>query len=186
MREYRINVEIKVPIMKQNEKEYKRIKEYCQKNGFRFNYTTSITAKTNGDRTPYTYSLSQMEMDRIIHDLEGRIKIPKPKMQDAVCSAVYNSIHIDVKGNVYPCISFPYIYGNIYEKSIREIWYHSEERNRLLTINKGHLKMCNQCDLQDFCIRCPGLAYSEDKTLLGCSILDRKIAIARTRYKSSS
>ncbi|WP_406243338.1 SPASM domain-containing protein [Tissierella carlieri] len=69
--------------------------------------------------------------------------------------------------------------GNIFDSSISDIWNNSEELKKIKRMKKKDLPECVNCDLIDFCGRCPGLALSEDKTLYGCSSVDRQIAIAR-------
>ena len=185
LKKYGISTEVKVPVLKQNKSAVSVIRKFCKDNGFLFNYTTSITSRTNGDKTPCSYALSQDELNDILPILEGYTNTQDFWETEPVCSAICTSIHIDIDGNVSPCISFPYILGNIYETPLKKIWKEALARYEVFAIKKKDLHECGHCDLQEFCIRCPGLAYSEDKTLLGCSSMDRRVAIARKKNKSS-
>ncbi|MDY5101805.1 MAG: radical SAM protein [Agathobacter sp.] len=183
IRKYNIPLEIKVPIMKKNRKSYKEIEKFCDNNGIKITYTTAITSKTDGNCAPCEFALCQKELNEfILKNDPSSMEVTQNYSEicnDYVCKAVGSNLHIDVKGHVYPCISFPYVYGSILEDSLEEIWYKSNARKVLKNIRKGELTGCVQCDLNNVCLRCPGLAYSEQKSLLGCSILDKKLAISR-------
>ena len=86
---------------------------------------------------------------------------------------------IDVHGNVYPCNSFLYLYGNIFSNSLFDIWYNLPERKNLKQIKKKDLKKCIKCEMNTICTRCPGLAYSEIGNIYDCSKWSNKISIAR-------
>lgn len=179
LKKYRIPTEIKVPIMRQNKKDYIQIRDFCAENGLKFNYSTAITSRTNGDQLPHSFCLKKEELKDVLLDIEGNLSVKQFDEESQFCHAVSNAFHVDVSGNVTPCISFPYIYGNIYSQSLNEIWYSSKERASLIELRKKDLIYCAKCDLRDLCVRCPGLALSEDGTLLGCSHMDCETAIAR-------
>lgn len=179
LKKYRIPTEIKVPVMQQNKNDYIQIRNFCAENGLKFNYSTAITARTNGDQLPCSFCLEKEDLKNVLRDIEGNATVRKFHGETQVCHAVSNSFHVDVVGNVTPCISFPYTYGNVYSQSLKEIWYSAKERSSLIALQKKDLTDCAECDLRDWCVRCPGLALSEDGTLLGCSHMDRETAIVR-------
>lgn len=184
LKKYGINTEVKVPILKQNKDGIFDIRKFCEENGFTFNFTTAITSRTNGDRTPLDYAISQQDLNEILPVLDDDDDSQDFWKTAPLCSAMCTSLHIDVDGNVSPCISFLYIIGNIYQKTLQEIWGQALDRCEIFKIKKQDLSECSDCDLKDYCVRCPGLAYTEDKTLLGCSSLDRRTAVARKCYRS--
>lgn len=179
IKESGIKLEIKVPIMKMNVDHYADIAEYCKKEGFRFNFTTAITARTDGDTEPCKYLISQGDLNRVMREIENFSSLGQFNPDDMLCSAVANSLHIDVDGNVSPCVSFPVQYGNIYSLPLKEIWEKSQMRELLLQAKRRILSECSNCSLAQYCTRCPGLALTEDKTFTGCSHLDKAVAIAR-------
>jgi radical SAM protein with 4Fe4S-binding SPASM domain len=182
IKSHNIHLEVKVPIMKKNKNSYKEIMEYCDENGFRFNYSFAITQRTDGDKEPCTFRLSEEEIADVIRVVEEDYSVQKRK-NPRLCDGLCNSLHIDVNGNVYPCISFPIKYGNVREESLIDIWNNSKEKIHITSIKRNDLLMCKDCTYADFCVRCPGLAYSENNTLYGCSEIDRLIAGARKRVK---
>ena len=179
IKKYNIELEIKVPIMKQNKNAYSKIREFCKNNKIKVSYSTAITQRTNGDKEPCKYKLDFDECCEWYKYNDSKIARRPFGIEEHMCNALCNSVHIDVNGNVYPCISFPYIIGNIYANDLYSIWKKSDERKRLLMLKKKDLKSCTKCELKEYCVRCPGLAYAENGDMLGCSTIDREIAIAR-------
>lgn len=178
IKKYGIPLEVKVPIMTDNINCYEEIKTFCNDNGFKFSYTTAITAQTNGNQETAKYRIRSEEVRKVVHELENDF-IVRQRTDDVLCPAVLNSLHIDVDGNVYPCISFPWNYGNVYNSSLSDIWYNSDNRRLLKEYKKRDLIQCEDCNVKEYCVRCPGLALTEDGNLLGCSSIDKALARAR-------
>ena len=84
------------------------------------------------------------------------------------CSAGFSSAFVDAIGDVYPCMGFPPSWGNVSETSFGEIW-RGEAATRHRYLMQRELSMCNQCDLLEYCTRCPRLALVEDGDISGPS-----------------
>lgn len=181
IKKYNISLEIKVPVMKKNKDSFPKIKQFCDENGIKISHSVAITSRTNGDVTPHDYALCQEELSQFMEKNDKaareRIHVWNEMGENYLCDAVGNNLHVDVYGNVYPCISFPYKYGNIYMDSLSSIWYESKERRFLKGIKRKDLLECKICNYNNVCQRCPGLAYFEQNNLLGCSEWDKKISI---------
>ena len=181
LKKHNIPLDIKVPVMNLNLTECVKIKKFCEYHGFKFDYSVAITGKTNGDKEPCKYRLTSSEMKKLFCDLgQKQINTIYFDNDSPFCKAILDSLHIDVLGNVSPCISFPIIYRNIYKNTLYDIWHKSQIRNNLINLRKSQLAKCVNCSLKNICIRCPGLAFAEDNNIIGCSYIDKSIAIART------
>lgn len=186
MKQLGIQVDVKVPIMKKNYRDYGTVKAKCKKNAIPITYSVAITPRTDGDKKPMEFALCKEELDYFI-DLNETIKskdFKKYKESDYLCSAVGNSLSINVNGEVYPCNSFAYFYGNIYENTIREIWYELPNRQSLKKIKKADIKTCMTCNMNQICKKCPGLSYQGGTDFEECSYWDK--AIADSKMKSFS
>ncbi|MDE6052702.1 MAG: SPASM domain-containing protein, partial [Lachnospiraceae bacterium] len=181
LKEYGIKVDVKVPIMKKNYKEYALIADFCKKYSIDINYSVAITKRTNGDEKPLEYGLCQEQLNEFIdkNDLKSKHVYEEYKKEEYLCKAVGRSMAIDVYGNVYPCNSFLYKYGNVYNDSVYDIWYNLPERQKLKQIKKKDIKKCIECEMNTVCTRCPGLAFSENGNIYDCSEWSKKLAIAR-------
>lgn len=76
---------------------------------------------------------------------------------------------ISALGELYPCIGIPFVLGNLREKSFTEIWETSPFLKKMRVTRTEDLKGCSTCYLSSRCMRCSGLALSEDGDLFGPS-----------------
>ena len=125
LKKYGIKVDIKVPIMKKNYEGYSKIAYFCKNNNIPINYSVAITKRTNGDEKPLEFGLCQEELNKFINknDPSSKHNCKEYEKEEYLCKAVGRSMSIDVHGNVYPCNSFLYLYGNIFSNSLFDIWY---------------------------------------------------------------
>ena len=65
-------------------------------------------------------------------DFDGRINVFNTDPDGIVCGVGVSSACMVANGNVYPCAGWQdCICGNLYEKSLKDIWYNSEQMNFL-------------------------------------------------------
>jgi len=76
------------------------------------------------------------------------------------CGAGKYMVTIAANGDVLPCSVFTleHSVGNIHEKSIRDIWYHSPFLIELRKNRRYMVAECRRCDKKDFCSLCPAIA----------------------------
>lgn len=91
---------------------------------------------------------------RILHHPSGRNSYTKEviKPEDFVCRDFLNHPAIDYKGNFYICVKYDPkgegIIGNVYNNSIKELWY-SEKRMKMLEQhiqNRNDIEYCRNCE----------------------------------------
>lgn len=187
--ESNIKVMVKMPIMKDNASSYDELSSYCERNNYEFYASTNIFQKNDGDSSPTNLRLtgkSLCDIQRKI-DLSGMSveygtinnnQIRKNKY-DAPCIAIFGSFSIDSNGDVYPCNAFLYKVGNIYENSVREIWYESKELKYIKSIKNSDLTQCVSCKYVDGCHRCPGMALADHNDMFSCDTFARILAEVR-------
>ena len=73
------------------------------------------------------------------------------RKEDIICHSLNNSVFINSIGDVFPCISWPVKLGNIFEKSIAEIWNTSDVLQYLRSLKKSHMKFCGKCEYSTHC-----------------------------------
>ena len=77
------------------------------------------------------------------------------------CGGASTVFAVNPYGDVYPCVTFPLVVGNIQEEKFIQIWKHSPEL-RGLRIQEDELpKECRECFLLDKCAICRALSYLE-------------------------
>jgi AdoMet-dependent heme synthase len=102
---------------------------------------------------------------------------------DIPCSAGHNSCYISPYGDVFPCVQMPVATGNVRRERFEEIWFHSNEMNRVRAVRESQLPICSTCSIRTHCERCPGLAQMEGGDLLGayeraCELAELKASVA--------
>ena len=184
LNKYKIPIEIKTPLLSDNYKEFIKIKEFCDINGFTYSTSPCIFPKINGDMSPLDFSLDSHQLDEIIADADKAVNYKALyEMPHYMCATLRHSLAISSNGDVFPCNSFYKKVGNVLETSIKEIWS-SELYSSLRNLKNEDSKYCNDCELVSFCERCPGTIYSETNDFYGCSAIGKNIAKARiNNYK---
>ena len=182
MKKYNIPIEIKTPTIADNYKEFIKVKEFCDANGFKFATSPCIFPKIDGDMSPLSYSLNDDQLDEIIVDSDLAVNYKAlAKIPEYMCGTLRHSLAISSNGDVYPCNSFYIKVGNVFESSLKNIW-DSELHSSLRNLKNSSATHCNDCELISFCERCPGTIYSETNDLYGCTSIGRKIGTARSNH----
>lgn len=185
-----ISVIVKMPVMKYNVSEIRKVYDFCNQNHIEFLASPTIFQKNDGNKSPERLQATGQDLCeavKLIDELEAGLdygnvnNYERKKKYDVPCIAIFSSIAIDSVGDVYPCNSLLIKVGNIYENTIQEIWNESEKLHYLKSIKKSDLKQCNQCEYMSECTRCPGLTLGEDHGILGCDPFARKLAQIRSK-----
>lgn len=185
MSKYNVNITVKCPLMEINKHGYIEVEKYARENGYEFMTSATIFCKTNGDDAPHNLEIKE-NFPEILEDVDELTKkyFPDKLMDDeegVPCSAGYSNICINYDGTVWPCNTLVMDCGNIKNDSLSNIWKNSKKLNEWRIKGKEKLKVCEDCKLKKKCIRCPGLAYMENKDLYGCSSSAKRLAINRRR-----
>lgn len=181
LKEKKIRVKVKMPIMQKNIIDFNHVKKFCQENSFDFFASPVIFPRFNGDQSPKTMAANFNDLQLIIKDLDIMNSYSGNCLDSYVvpCKALFYSFSIDCNGDVFPCNSFPYKVGNIYCDSVHNIWYKSNELNQIKNIKMEDLRACISCDKRKMCNRCPAMAYLDGNDFLGCDFFAKTIAEAR-------
>lgn len=185
LKQYGVPVQIKTPLMKMNKFEYRQLIPFCKEHGFQYSSSPVILSKTDGDKSPTSLRMDNSDLLTVLVEAGEDYSREEYDESELPCPSIRNTLSIDCFGNVFPCNSFYYKVGNIYENNLAYIWNESEAYKRLNAITNADLTQCKKCDIKEFCERCPGKALSEDGDLLGCSSMDRCTALlAKKIYES--
>ena len=157
-----IDVEVKTIVTNININDVALVEEYCSVNKFQFRIDYEIFTKTNGDKAPLDYRLSEKDFLRHGAKLDNirKFSITSHEDEEYACEQIRCYIFIDANGDVYPCEKFRYKVGNIYNQSISEIW-NNPDLSRIHNIKWKELSSCISCKYSEYCQRCPGSAYME-------------------------
>lgn len=174
-----IRVQIKTPLMKKNLLDLNDVKNYCEEKGFNYEVSPLIISKSDGDTTPQKYSIQRSELASVMKTVDSISRNNHLHEKDVPCDALFYSFAIDCNGDVHPCNSFFYKVGNIFENSLKEIWYNSEELEKVKSIKNSDIKVCSSCAYAKYCDRCPALVFMDSKDFHSCDIFAKKLAMIR-------
>ena len=85
------------------------------------------------------------------------------------CGGGNTAFAINPYGDVYPCIAFPLVVGNVQEYDFLEIWKNSPELMRLRGKEDVLPEDCKECDLLERCAICMALSYLEEGEAMALS-----------------
>jgi radical SAM protein with 4Fe4S-binding SPASM domain len=162
-----LEVSIKWILMKNNLLEHQKLVGLARDLGISFRADTLIFPRNDGDKAPLNQRLTDEELVLAYKMLGSTAFNEKPlevKPQErSMCGAGHATCSISPYGDVYPCVQFFLKFGNIREKSFREIWYDSSaarEWRKLETF--ADLPVCRSCAMIGDCMRCPALIALEE------------------------
>lgn len=187
IKQYGISLEVKTIITNLNCDEWKEINQFCKENGFSYNIDHDIYEKNDGDNSPKELCLSASQLKKELADLDNfrEFKIKEHNNNEYVCSGIQNTLFIDSEGKVYPCNKFLYQVGDLHVDTLRNIWNNSKALHRIRDMRWGELQKCSTCEVEKFCIHCPGTALLEDGNEYGCSAMAYQKAMIRNKiYKT--
>ena len=171
LKEKGLDVAIKWILMKNNLLEHPKLVQFARDLGVSFRADTLIFPRSDGDKTPLSQRLSDEELVLAYKMLGGLAFHEKPlevkPQEKLICGAGHVTCSISPYGDVYPCVQFFLKFGNIREKSFREIWFDSNAAKEWRSLNSfSDLPVCRSCSMIGDCMRCPALIALEEGSYL--------------------
>jgi radical SAM protein with 4Fe4S-binding SPASM domain len=198
LREAGIRVTFANVLMTHNQNDYRGVQELAAAMGMGYTVDATITPMMDGDRSILSLNVDPARLHEVLHDpsLLGEKAdtfnaapsgpVPLEDAYDSLpCSAGHNACYVSPYGEVYPCVQFPYLTGNIREQKFTDIWKHSPQMLEVRAIRMSDLQGCSSCMHGSTCTRCPGLAYLEGN-MRGPSTQDCEKSFARTGVPSKN
>ena len=161
-----VRVIAKSVLMNSNVKEHKEIEALAKDLGAIPNVGVGIIPRKDGSLLPLKHDLSFEDMRTYLTEHGESADFPRPVDDPAkrvLCKAGKAVCCISPSGEVSPCVLMPENLGSLREQTMAEIWY--QEGNRLLDRIRSptayQSSPCINCDLLQYCVKCPGVAYIE-------------------------
>lgn len=160
-----IPVEVKTCITSLNTYEYKNVLCFCRENGFAFRTNLAVVPVQNHLMKENDCKVEIDDWAKITKELD---KIQKKEYQlheqeEYVCPDIRNSVAIDSRGNIKPCIKYEFTIGNIYNQSIRNVWENNESFRSIQELKWKDQRECTGCEHKAYCFRCPIEEALEEK-----------------------
>lgn len=184
-------------LMKHNAGDYPEVRALSESLGIEYKADATITPMMDGDRGVLELNVDAETLARIYRDGamvgEAADEYCAPSgpldAEDALnslpCSAGHSAAYISPYGEVFPCVQFPLLTGNVRTQRFAEIWRHSPQFAEVRAIRLSDVQGCSSCVHGSSCSRCPGLAYTEGN-MRGPSLQDCERSYARTGVPSKN
>jgi len=182
-------------LMVQNLQDYKGVRALAEELGVECTLDPTITPMMDGDRSVLSLGIKQEALRQVFRDqaLVGDVDefctIAAPADENALsalpCSAGHTACYVSPYGDVFPCVQFPFLTGNVRKERFLDIWRYSDRMNEVRSIRLRHLTTCTSCSHVGSCTRCPGLAFMEGN-MRGPSSQDCEKSFARTGVPSAN
>jgi len=181
-------------LMVQNVQDYQGMRALAEELGVECTLDPTITPMMDGNRSVLSLGIGHETLRQVFRDqaLVGEVDefcaIPalgENSLSALPCSAGHTSCYVSPYGDVFPCVQFPLLTGNVRKQKFLDIWRHSEKMNEVRSIRVKDLTTCTSCTHVGSCTRCPGLAYMEGN-MRGPSSQDCEKSFARTGVPSAN
>ena len=168
-----IPVMISCPVMKANRESYKDVLKYAQSLRCKANTDFIMMAQSDLETDNLANRLSIEETELLLRDIletdsdyrrymDDTISVADLRKRDTerfkkmpLCGAAINDCCIGENGDVFPCAGWQAKpLGNVYEKSLKEIWDYSPVAKEIRAVTEGDFPQCIECEARDYCARC--------------------------------
>ena len=167
-----IRTVVKTVVMKHNVLEFEALHALVRRLGAEFAYDYALVPSDSGEERMRAHGLSESELVEFMLARIGSRVPPEGRRgssgTDAACGAGRNVMAICPDGSVLPCLGYRVPVGSLAEQTVCRIW-HSAELARSCELTKARAAVCEGCDLESYCVRCPGVAFAECGSPLDCS-----------------
>jgi radical SAM protein with 4Fe4S-binding SPASM domain len=161
-----ITVVIKCPLMNLNIKDYPFLVALAESEGFLFKFDPTVVPRDDKDTEPLALRTYDEELKAAFRDPKLRLSAAGDSPEDyvlatPVCDAGRTYLSIGPNGDVYPCLEWRTVLGNLRQTPLSEIW-NSPYSRKIGNLTREDFPVCNSCELLPWCPRCTGLADRED------------------------
>ena len=180
---------IKCCIIKYNLKTYYMVSDIALQNGCAIQYELNVVDSIDGDRCVSSFlRLSPEEYEVVLCDnaIPGHINVNEQaffsleRKQSPPCRAGHNSFCITPLGDLIPCCAFHMSFGNLKEKSAKDIINNSPSLAAWRKTKVMYFEECGQHVYCAECSLCAGNNYTEHKDYTKAA--ENNCYLAKIRY----
>lgn len=173
-----IPLQISCPIMKANKDGYDAVMKYAQSLKVKYQTDYIMMAQTDMSIDNLSNRITLDETEKVIRDilkydvdykektlaLEALSNLSEEEYNEMpYCGVGINQICVTVNGDLFPCPGWQdMVVGNVFKKSLKEIWNNSEELQMIRNVRRGDFPKCIKCEAKDYCNMCLVRNYNEN------------------------
>ena len=190
LRAQNIAVRLKAIVMRTNAHQVAAMRALADGRGLTTLIDVSITARHDGTDGSLAMRVTEEQVAELYR---GPLADLAPKKDRVVseaafpCNCARGNCAISARGDVQPCISVPWVAGNVRQQPFAEIWRSSPVFQQIRGLKMADYPKCAPCPDKAFCTRDRSAAYNASGSYTGndpfvCSVagIARKVAEERT------
>ncbi|HVZ75450.1 MAG TPA: radical SAM protein [Polyangia bacterium] len=146
-------VRVKFIIMRQNAHEVGAMQAMATEMGLPYSIDMNITPRHDGSRGSLQTRIELDQLETLYRGPLSRLVSKKARSapEAVACNCARGNVAITSTGNVQPCISVPWVAGNIREQAFAEIWKTSPVFERIRGFKLADYKKCAPCEHRAYC-----------------------------------
>ncbi len=161
--ERKVRTVLKTPLMHENVRQFRQIKQLAADLGARFRYDLTLIPKLSGDRAPLRHRLTYADLLWFYRETltPAQMRVRTLTGGCRTCNIGVSAVAIDPHGDIFPCLETRQCAGNVRSAPLRTIWEEATLWGDLRGLTVDALPVCRTCTLRSLCARCHGLASLE-------------------------
>lgn len=184
----RVPVVLRCPVMESNAAEVAGVEALARELGASYSFDAKITSQEDAGTSPLGLRMKETTLRVFYRDAMGAMLDRQYRDHDAgavnrldatPCTAGFESIGIDPRGQVWPCSVLPVPAGDLRRQRFRDIWSGSPVLDDVRTLTWARLAECNACEVRPYCSRCHSMALLEHGDMYGPSLEACRHAVAK-------
>lgn len=183
-------VRLKFIIMRQNAHEVAAMRAAAEAGDYPYMIDFTITARHDGSRGSID---SRIDDAQLVQLLRGPLRdtlgnSPRAARREVhPCGCARGSCAVLANGDVTPCISVPWVAGNVRDQAFSEIWRSSPVFQRIRGLQTADYATCAPCPDKAYCARPRGAAFTASGSYTGVDpFVCRTAAVKRQLLKGDA
>lgn len=186
-----VPMQLKCCVMRPNVHDYITVGDFAKQYGLAVQYELNITDSIDGDKCASQYlRLTSEQLNIVLRDDNTPMYVGKeapnyggqPKIMTAKpCGAGEHTFCLTPNGDLIPCCSLHWVFGNVMEQSVAEIFNNSKGLRLWNSMTLEQYEECGTYDYCDYCNLCPGNNFSEHGTVAKAG--ENNCHMAKSRFQ---
>lgn len=175
-------IRLKFVVMRQNAHEIAAMRAQADARGLPHVIDSIITSRYDGSHTSLETRVDEEQLRALYR---GPLRDLLPKGEFAVteesfsCNCARGNCAVSATGDVTPCVSVPWVAGNVRERKFIEIWRYAPVFQRIRGLRIADYASCAPCPDKGYCVRDRGAAVTATGSYTGVDPFVCKTAALR-------
>jgi radical SAM protein with 4Fe4S-binding SPASM domain len=161
LREARVKVVLKTPLMRANIERVPEYAAFATSLGAEYSIDRNLVLREDGSAEPRDVWIDQAEYVAVSRQLAPPKARGETPLDGRPCSACSKNVHVEANGEVRPCSLWSVPTGHALEEGVAHAWRSNSNALAIRDLTWAALPACRVCDLRSYCSRCFAQAQLE-------------------------